>query len=647
MDSPRKRARTGSWDYGSPRRLAEEKERAGNSEINVPTALFIGTVAITMLLVANITLALDIWAVFAEQADLTEDVISNLTYLAVAITCTLIVDAQGLVEMFSLNHGWSNLNIAFLDLGDWEHTVSFITMMVNWLAGCGVLLSHFKIGMSKSLDGGAAKGALAAVFGIVLDFIPIFRSFNWESVHGTTCGLYLALIFLISAAHRVGFNTGRLRTQVKVYGTIMCYLICLALLFRVIAIFTGTTMRRIGTISGVVNLLLVLLWTGGDARSERRPAADTDYSKRKGLGESACQNAPATGKKYLVIGVGSVGGFIIDTLLDRGDRSVKGFDVGPPKRPLPSGVELIKGSITDYDALKRACQGVDVVYTTVALIRYFERLPWQYAASHAVNVVGTSMIIKACTECGVQLLIQTSSSNVCIVPDSISMDMDEDSPYVTAENTLNHYCWTKVQAEKLIIDANGAPLANGGVLVTGVVRPCSAVFGPNDGFLAEKCLTDGIALHLTPASKVDYVYVENVVWGHILLEKALWAEPERLGGVPLCISNNDPWLQADLFGTVAHFHDLIMPKKLRLVYMPQGLFWVLGWIFETYQRFTHRRMPGLLAQLTPPTLHCASLSYAFSSEKAHDMIGYSPLYTVDEGCQKTVALWRSLNHRKK
>jgi len=35
----------------------------------------------------------------------------------------------------------------------------------------------------------------------------------------------------------------------------------------------------------------------------------------------------------------------------------------------------------------------------------------------------------------------------------------------------------------------------------------------------------------------------------------------------------------------------------------------------------------------------AGLSYGFSSAKAKAVLGYDPLYSVDEGLQKTVALF--------
>ena len=185
------------------------------------------------------------------------------------------------------------------------------------------------------------------------------------------------------------------------------------------------------------------------------------------------EKAPATGKSYLVIGTGSVGLIIMEALVERGEKKVKGLDVVAPRRGV-EGATFAVGNVTDYSSIKAACEGVDVVYLTVALIRYYERLQYQYAASHAVNVTGTGNVLRACAECGVQVLVQTSTSNVCVAPALVSTSMDESSELVGPQNSPNHYGWTKAQAETMVLAANGAPLepAARGALQTVAVRPC-------------------------------------------------------------------------------------------------------------------------------------------------------------------------------
>lgn len=385
--------------------------------------------------------------------------------------------------------------------------------------------------------------------------------------------------------------------------------------------------------------LVYILRPARSSCTGRIPSADTDWTSRRSLVNASKEDAPATGKRYLVIGTGSVGLAIMETLVSRGEKFVKGFDILPPRRGI-SGTEFIKGSVTDLLAVQTACEGVDVVFATVALIRYYERLAWQYPESHAVNVMGTSNVVRACIDSGVQVLIQTSSSNVCIAKQYAGMDMDESAPLVDATTSPNHYGWTKVQAEQAIIASNGLDLPGGrGPLAASVIRPCSGIFGPNDNFMTEKPLREGEMKIFLPDSKIDYVFVENVVWGHLLLEKHMHSQAAKVGGQVFCISNEEPIVADDFFTALGHFYEKAMHRPMKRTYLPRRLMIILAYACETYQRLTRKRPKGDIALLTPAMLNIASLSYAFSSRKARNMLGYAPLYTVDEAMQKTVSDW--------
>ena len=239
----------------------------------------------------------------------------------------------------------------------------------------------------------------------------------------------------------------------------------------------------------------------------KQPPPGVDWRARSGLHATVKEKAPATGKSYLVIGTGSVGLIIMEALVERGEKKVKGLDVVAPRRGV-EGATFAVGNVTDYSSIKAACEGVDVVYLTVALIRYYERLQYQYAASHAVNVTGTGNVLRACAECGVQVLVQTSTSNVCVAAALVSTSMDESSELVGPQNSPNHYGWTKAQAETMVLAANGAPLepAARGALQTVAVRPCSGIFGLQDNFMTEKWLELGqvqIIPHLSPSLPIS------------------------------------------------------------------------------------------------------------------------------------------------
>lgn len=183
------------------------------------------------------------------------------------------------------------------------------------------------------------------------------------------------------------------------------------------------------------------------------PPTTVDHTARADDNEAELARAPKTGLRYLVVGTGSVGTCIVEALLARGEEHVRGFDIAPNTALDELEVETVKGSVTQLADLTAACQGIDVVYATFALIRFYERLRFQYTASHAVNVVGTANLIAACKAAGVRVLVVTSTSNVCVSPSWCPTwpvkALTEDTPLVDHTTSPSHYGWTKVQVRGL------------------------------------------------------------------------------------------------------------------------------------------------------------------------------------------------------
>jgi len=249
-------------------------------------------------------------------------------------------------------------------------------------------------------------------------------------------------------------------------------------------------------------------------------------------------------------------------------------------------------------------------------------------------------VARACLEGGVSQLIQTSTSNVCVSEGLVSLTMDETSPMVDAASSPNHYGWTKVQAEQEVLRADQP----GGMRAV-AVRPCSGIFGPTDAFITEQFLRDGECKIFIPGSTIDYVYVENVVLGHLLAEAALNRSPDSVGGEAFCISQDEPILADNLYRSLDYFFEERVGTPMKMTYLPHRLMRGLAYLVEAYQAITHRRVTGQLSSLTPAMIHLAGMSYAFSSCKARRLLGYEPLYTIDEALQRTVATSKHLYGR--
>ena len=210
--------------------------------------------------------------------------------------------------------------------------------------------------------------------------------------------------------------------------------------------------------------------------------------------------------------------------------------------------------------------------------------------------------------------------------------MDEKVDYVTRDNAPNHYGWTKAIAEQIVLKADGIA----GVR-TGAIRPCSGVFGADDRHLLDGFLKLG-RTPLPPnggATVIDFVSVMNVVWGHLLLERALFNRPdEGVAGEAFCISNNAPMRMRDFCGVVGE----VRPGGLVVVPTPHRLLHLLSFVVEGLTALKIK-VPGMFGQLTAATVEYLELSYAFSSRKAHERLGYEPAFSVEQAVQMSVDEW--------
>lgn len=229
----------------------------------------------------------------------------------------------------------------------------------------------------------------------------------------------------------------------------------------------------------------------------------------------------------------------------RGETNVRAFDITIPdalKAQFPQ-VKWLQGDVNDMAAITAACRGVDVVYSTFAAIRYWESMAYQLPISMRVNVDGTNSVVEACIQESVKVLISTSTSNVTVPNIDEPQVFNEDTPYVNNTNAPHHYAYTKALAEQLVLQAHGKPLANGERLKAAAIRPCSGIFGSRDRFLLQRLVERG-SYEIVVEAKIDFVYVDNVAYAHLLLENALQTKPDEvmpfvyLSHVCLCLSSH-------------------------------------------------------------------------------------------------------------
>lgn len=111
---------------------------------------------------------------------------------------------------------------------------------------------------------------------------------------------------------------------------------------------------------------------------------------------------------------GFIGSHLCDALLRRGDR-VRGLDNFLTGRAeniahLGAGFELIERSLLDADALRRACDGVEVIFHEAALPSV-PRSVQDPATSHSNNIDGTFALLEAARAAGVRRVVYAASSS--------------------------------------------------------------------------------------------------------------------------------------------------------------------------------------------------------------------------------------------
>src|SRR3989344_7932927 len=149
--------------------------------------------------------------------------------------------------------------------------------------------------------------------------------------------------------------------------------------------------------------------------------------------------------KYCVTGgAGFIGTNIVEALIARGDqvRILDDFSTGKHER-VPESVEIIEGSITDFETCKRACAGVDGVFHTAALAR-MPRSIEDPIGTNNVNVDGTLNMLVAARDVGVKRFVFSGSSSVYGVQDTLPLKEDmkprPGNPYALQKLAGEEYC---------------------------------------------------------------------------------------------------------------------------------------------------------------------------------------------------------------
>ena len=322
----------------------------------------------------------------------------------------------------------------------------------------------------------------------------------------------------------------------------------------------------------------------------------------------------------LVTGAGGfLGGYITDALLKRGD-SVRTICRGNYPELEKRGVEIYHADLAkadrpdQFDALKRACEGVETVFHVAAISGIGE--PWE--RYFQTNTRGTEMLLKAAREQGVRKFVFTSSPSVTFAGED-QINVDESAPYPT--EWMAHYPHSKALAEQMVLEANGV-----GGMLTCALRP-HLIWGPRDKALIPRLIQRAKSGRLRRVGDgknlIDMIFVTNAADAHLQAADAL-VEGSPVCGSAYFLSQGEPVNCWDWIDELLAIYDLPPVQKS----ISFGAARRIGSVCETvWKIFRWESDPPMTRFLASQI----ALSHYFNIDRARRDFGYVPKISKEEG----------------
>ena len=279
------------------------------------------------------------------------------------------------------------------------------------------------------------------------------------------------------------------------------------------------------------------------------------------------------------------------------------------------GAELVIGSVTDVDVVKRCMQGIEVVHHVAAAFRELTAPDSHY---HAVNVGGTQNLLEAARAVGVRKFVYCGT---CGVHGNVDNPPgDENSPI----QPHDYYQQTKYEAEPIVLDYGNKGLE------TTILRP-NAIFGPGDVgrfYLIFKQLSKGW-FPMFGSGKVLYhpLYIDNFMDAFVLA-----MEPGKGAGQAYLIADEEYLTIEDLVRRAA----AVMGQEFKFRYFPVWPVVAAGHVVEALCKPF-----GIEPPLHPRRVDWYRQDRGFRIDKARRDLGYQPKVGLDEGLRRAAEWYRS------
>ncbi|AOX01780.1 oxidoreductase [Moorena producens PAL-8-15-08-1] len=315
-------------------------------------------------------------------------------------------------------------------------------------------------------------------------------------------------------------------------------------------------------------------------------------------------------KTLLITGIGGFIGLRAAELALAQGMKVRGLQRSEDKakKAQQLGAEVIVGSITDPVAAQKACQGVDIVLHTAAVVKEGGSLKH----FQEVNVGGSVNMATAAKTAGVKTFVYLSS--VMVYGFNFPKGVTEQGPLCGESNP---YCQTKIESEKELLKLNTPP--DFGIII---IRP-GDVYGPGSTSWVVRPLQlmhEGVfALANSGRGVMNHVYVDN------LIEAIFLAVEKEAYGETFNITDGQETSCKEYFTHLAKIGNIPAPFSV-----PAG---VLKFIIQL--RCLSQSILGQTPDTLPESVNYITRPYAYSIAKAQSQLGYQPKINLEEGMGRT------------
>lgn len=324
--------------------------------------------------------------------------------------------------------------------------------------------------------------------------------------------------------------------------------------------------------------------------------------------------------KALVTGGGGFIGAALSKQLLKNSYETASFSRSeyPDLRKL--GIEIIRGNLTDPEAVIKACAGRDIVFHVAAKAGVWGA----YQEYYRPNVLGTQNVVNACMLQRVKYLIFTSSASVIFDGKNIE-GANEKLPYPS--RSMSHYTATKALAEQYVLRANCSSLK------TLSLRP-HLVWGPGDSHIIPRVIERARSGKLKRIGEgknlIDTIYIDNCVSAHLCAANAIKQNPNSAGKAYF-ITNGEPLPAWDFINYI--LEAACMPPIKKSISFKTALI-AAGLLELNNKTFVKRNEPYLTRFL----VYELCRSHWFDISAAREQLGYVPNISINKGF-RLLASW--------